>query len=380
MRIKVFLMLIIFIFLLQAIFGQKDRQDKEDPGKFIQTKILTCSQNKSSAQCLHVAARDFVNHFTLEKILDVFEKSESQPEFFASCHSALHFVGQEYYKKINNVSKALLKCTAVCFEACSHGVLEGYLAEKNVALDSDLALKEEVLKICNKKEANKNPALFNQCLHGLGHALMFVSDGDLPRSLKLCDALENHRKRDWCYSGVFMENSTSSTNKDHPSKYLNTDDPLYPCNTLDEKYLDMCYTLQGLYFAKLADYDVEKTAEFCTRVPSDYQIGCFRAIGQERVGHTQDLNKIKQGCHLIKGKDYLEACLQGVLGALSARYAGNSKLLIEFCSILDQDNKRSCYNTMRNYLADWINSPKEFHSICLDIPESEYKAECLKAN
>lgn len=376
--ILVVIILIIFILQNKQIFNNAEKQSDINVKDYIASKIKVCAKENRYTECLENAASDFLQKFSSYEVFNVFEKNETDPNFFQYCHTTLHFLGRELYKVKKNTKDSLSLCTSACFQGCNHGVLEGYLEEKGVSNDNDVALRDEIVKICGQGENYEKQELYNECLHGLGHALMFVTDGELPRSLYLCDSLDDQKKRDWCYSGSFMENSTSSTNIDHPSKYLKAEDPLYPCNILEEKYLDMCYTLQGLYYADLTEHDVKKTAELCQKVPQNYKIGCFRAIGQGQVGITQELSKIKNDCNLVGESEFVQACIQGAVGALSTRYSGNAKLLIEFCGLLEEENKKVCYEAMKSYLRGWVNNPEDLRSICLEIPEEQYKAMCLE--
>lgn len=378
---KIFLLVILISIFSVVVISYRSKiqnlsQTKEDPNSYITKKIKICNDKGGATQCLKDAAGDFMKNFRLKEILGVFEKNESQPEFFAQCHATLHFLGQEVYRKEKNVQEGLSQCSPVCFWACQHGVLEGYLKSKNLSLNSDEVLKREVLTLC-VKEDKKAKAIYNECLHGLGHALMFFTEGELPRSLEICDELKNSEDRDWCYSGVFMENSTSSTNKDHPSKYLRADDPMYPCNILGDKYLNMCYALQGFYFAKISNYEIAKTIALCNQVPKDYRFYCFHSIGQGRVGFTQDPKIMKDGCDQIAIEKDREACIKGVIGTIAERYKGDHKKVIEFCMVLDENDKPLCYQQLRAVMTNWVTNQDELKKICEEIQEEEYRESCL---
>ncbi|OGE17747.1 hypothetical protein A3F00_03935 [Candidatus Daviesbacteria bacterium RIFCSPHIGHO2_12_FULL_37_11] len=376
---KLLLLAIVFFIFFGLFLIPKRVNLPKDPNSYITEKIKACNDQGGATQCLKDTTGDFMRNFQLKEILDVFEKNESAPEFFAQCHTALHFLGQGIYRKEKNVQEGIQMCSSVCFWACQHGVLEGYLKERNLSLDDDEVLKKEVLTLCQKDDREAK-ASFNECLHGLGHALMFFTQGELPRSLRICDGLKNSGERDWCYSGVFMENSTSSTNKDHPSKYLKADDLMYPCNTLENKYLNMCYALQGFYFAKISNYEVQKTIALCNQVPVDYRFYCFHSIGQERVGFTQNPAVMKDGCNQIEVEEDRNACIQGVIGTLAERYKGDHKKIIEFCGVLEKEDKTLCYQQLKTVMTNWITNSDELKKICEEIKEESFKKECLNAS
>jgi len=322
-------------------------------------------------------AKDLVKNYNIKQVLKIYEENESNPKMFTACHASLHYLGQEVYSKEKNISKVLAEGTPACFAGFYHGSLEGYLQEKSQSQPDNFSfLKKETPTICSEDLKNFSQKHFNECLHGLGHALMFATDLEVPKSLELCDGLKNTTDANWCYSGVFMENSTSSTNPDHKSNYIKKDDPLYPCNVLDRKYLNSCYTLQSFYFAQLVNYDWQKTADLCTRIPKDYIPNCFHAIGQSLVGGYQDFNRIKNICYEISSSQK-DMCLSGVIGAMGEKYTDAVEKIIAFCEILDLPGKPSCYGQLG--LAIKTQFPENQREIrCLKIKEAAYRQNCAK--
>lgn len=350
---------------------------REEVEQAVTSKIEYCSKSKNSTICLREAAREFIQNYKVSDVLTAFDSNTNKPEFFSYCHTTLHFFGREIYHKNGDIQQSLNQCTSTCFQGCQHGVLEGYLADRNISYDDNLALRNEIVIICGKQETYTKRALYNECLHGLGHALMFVTDSDLPRSLKLCDALQNNEESSWCWSGAFMENSTSSTDRDHPSKYLKADDPLYPCNIMDRKYLNTCYKLQGFYFfTYLSSGDVQKTIALCEKVPLDYQDSCFDSIGQSLVGNTQDINEMNKACYTIKGEENINACITGVVGNLIERYSGDYIRAINFCNSLAPQHQSKCFSFLLNKTYQWGTTSDELRQLCSSIKEKQYASWC----
>ena len=81
-------------------------------------------------------------------------------------------------------------------------------------------IRREIATVCGKETDYAAPLTYRECVHGLGHGAMYITDSDLNQALALCNALSNQKDQEACYSGVFMENSSSSTNIDHPSKFI----------------------------------------------------------------------------------------------------------------------------------------------------------------
>src|SRR3989344_4745084 len=202
-----------------------------EPEQYILEKMGNCYTNYQS-NCYAEAAADFFRLFGTKKVLDIFEAEESKPQIFARCHEAAHYLGRLEYKDKQSIREAYRQCSPVCHGGCYHGVIEGYFLQKNIYVYGNQNITSEILGTCGKLEDYGQPRLYYECLHGIGHAMMLISGDELPDSLKLCDNLRNDEEREACYSGAFMESSSSSTNEYHTSKYTKADDPLYPCDIL----------------------------------------------------------------------------------------------------------------------------------------------------
>ena len=173
-----------------------------------------------------------------------------------------------------------------------------------------------------------------------------------------------------------MENSTSSTNKDHPSRYLKEDDMLYPCSILEEKYLPMCYNLQGLYFAERAGYDWQKTGELCALVPKRWQDYCFNAIGQSIAGSSRDPQILKAGCNTIADTHLRGMCVVGLVGAVGERYEDGVFRAKEICDIEDQAQKHICYQRVLEKAHESSSPQADSARICQDMPGEYQRVLC----
>ena len=332
------ILLIVYVLEIQNK-TQKTNGTNPEINKFITLNMSKCGETKGLG-CYKEIAQTLAQNFPINDVLKIFEENEKTPIFFEKCHTTLHFLGQEEYKKLKSTSEALAVGSPVCFAGFYHGVLEEYLSESGL-VNNNTELVKVLPKLCGSPSDFKVQKIYNECLHGLGHALMYATDDNLPESLKLCDSLSTESDRNWCYSGSFMENSTSSTNKDHPSKYLKPDDILYPCNILSKPYLNMCYTLQGFYFAELTKYDWKETGNLCLKVPPDYINSCFNSLGQSLVGFSQNPEIIKQNC-LLTPEKFQSSCVEGVVGALYERYNQAQDKIETFCDEFGEKLKKIC--------------------------------------
>lgn len=342
-----------------------------DPTSYILSKMSDCYGQSGAGGCYKDVSADFLAHIPLKTIFEVFQEQEGKKEIFSSCHEAMHYIGRNEYKKEGKVGVALSKCSAVCFEGCFHGVVEGYVIENKLTLDN---IAKKIPTICGQESDHSSPAIFSQCVHGIGHGLMLLTYNEVPQSLKLCDVLNSQREQNACYSGIFMENSNSSTNKDHPSKYVDLQNPLYPCNILDNQYKKMCYELQSFKFYEFTGRDWVKTFSMCGKLPNIYQDVCYKTLGSSQVGFTQNLEVMNNNCNLAPN-EYKDACIRGVVTAFLARFGGDFSKSLQFCSIVKR-NKESCYRQIGMSLREWTKDSKKIEEICAKISESEYENLC----
>ena len=347
----------------------------EDEAKFIRDKLKVCYDAGGRDGCYKDVAALFFGRFGLKKTLTLFKENENYPEVYARCHEVTHYLSRSEYEKLGSIAKVYAQCDSTCHGGCYHGTLEAFLKERQLQVGTNIT--QEFPKICGKDSDYQKPIEFNECFHGLGHAAMFVTDMDLPLSLKLCDTLSDQKYKERCYTGVFMENSSSSTSFDHASIYIKPDDPYYPCNDLEEKYLPICWQYQSSYFSIISSQDWKKVAQMCLQIPVVYQDRCFRTIGTNQVGFTPSLSTMKQDCDLMPSEHFKDICVSGVVSSLSYRFVGDSQKMIDFCSLVDPQNKESCFQQAGTGILDWDKNKDVAKRECSKIPDPEGKNWCL---
>lgn len=353
-------------------------QKDEDPNAYISSQMSICYKSGGKNSCYKKVATILFSQFNLSKILDLIKDNEKVTEVFSRCHELTHYLSRMEYDKVKDISSVYNQCTSVCHGGCYHGPIEVYLKEKTLQVGPEFESQAglEIPRICGKAEDYQVPLLYTECLHGIGHATMFVTDGDLIVALRLCDKLPDLPQQEACYSGAFMENSSSSTNLDHPSKYIKADDPMYPCNTLEERYLSLCYRYQSSHFALLTKSNWDQTANLCLQVPKPYQIACFLTIGSNQVGFTQDMAKMIYNCNLMPAPEYQQACFQGAVDALTIRYRGDVSRMIWFCSNTPPSHQQSCFSQMGLSLSSWSSKRADAHKLCDGISNPLFISWC----
>lgn len=354
---------------------------EEDANSYIRKQLAICYDIGGADGCYQQASRMLYEQFGLSKTFELLKNNEVHPEVYARCHEVTHYLSRFEYEKQKNIAKVYAECDSTCHGGCYHGTLEAYLKEQESKSGSNISTLFS--KICGRENDYKKPLEFYECLHGLGHAAMFVTDMELLQSLKLCDTLPEQMHKEKCYTGVFMENSSSSTSFDHKSKYVRSDDPFYPCNNIDEKYLSICWQYQSSYFSIISNQDWIKVADMCLKIPQKYQDKCFRTIGTNQVGFTSSLERMKEDCDLMPTSHFENICIAGVVVSLSYRFVEDLEKMITFCSLVDLEYKEGCFRQIGTSVLDWtkdyttriaqckkISDPKGVEWCVSEVPQS----------
>lgn len=330
-------------------------------------------------RCYHKIAEDIIGNFSFKDILAGLKViQDGNP--LSSYHDFLHYLAREEFSKQGNIASVLRMCTPVYFNACYHGATSGYIERSGFAGASRQELAQVMLSACDSLKEKGSSGFYSQCIHGMGHGLMLLTDMELPKSLELCDLLGKYREI--CYGGVFMENFPGSATSDHPVKYIKEDDPLYPCSILQEKYLSNCYTFLTSHFRYLSGYDEEKTARMCEVVPEKYRGDCYITIGSGGAGQYINVKDTIKACNFVPSGESREFCIKGIVIFFADRFGGNNEKMFrmfDFCEIVEEASKQTCYSQIGTNLKSWVEDGNERAAACARITMTQERELCLEA-
>src|SRR5438034_80271 len=232
---KPLLLLSIFaaLIFIAIVYGKKQYTFENSPPKFTPTPIVSNASDELSENEYN-KLRDnlslLVNQQDPKAALAQLQTLMNiDPKVLRSCHALVHEIGHASLKKYNNFGKAISYQDDVCGSGYLHGVIE---QDFSTATNFFAAMQT----IC---EGDGLSASMGKCYHGIGHGFMYYTGNDIPKSLYYCDTYGSIEKRSYCSEGVFMENFNSQE-RFHPSKYLNPNDPFYPCAQQTAFYKDAC--------------------------------------------------------------------------------------------------------------------------------------------
>jgi hypothetical protein len=306
-------------------------------------------QNQKSARCLDLVFRQFLTQQTAAQALVLIQQyQEHDAELRLACHPVVHAIGRELFQQAGTIHNAFSACNQTCHSGCYHGVVERFLwgdtSADGVPLHVSQALiQQKVTAACPVDAA---PRLRFQCLHGLGHAVLYFSGNQLNTALELCDQLPDAWSRRSCYGGVFMENVTGAS----PEKRLvSATDYHYPCNQVAPPYRHDCYLMQTSRMIEMG-LPLEALFAECAQAGS-FREECVQSIGRDlsNEARVDGPRQAASKCALASGADR-HACVRGVVYALvdntwDGRYA------LPFCATLDDPADVSyCFTVATTYL------------------------------
>ena len=277
----------------------------------------------------------------------------------SEAHNYAHLIGKFSFAHYQDAPRAFGQCREVFQSGCYHGVLEAYFAS------TDKIEAQDIAALCDKAVGRDSAAIVRfQCLHGMGHGLTSSFAHDIFRALQYCDYLGTDWDRSSCYGGVFMENvvfaweqrfgtASQQSRHDHGQNhatYLKAEDPLYPCNSLGEKYLQQCYLMQTSAILMFNGHDFAKAFQECDKAPERWKATCYQSLGRDASGFTlRDSDRSYQLCELGDPK-YRGYCYVGaILNFIDVTWKLDQALA--FCQRVATEYKGQCYEGIGQQIA-----------------------------
>jgi mono/diheme cytochrome c family protein len=300
-----------------------------------------------------------------------FEQAISKPGAIeGNCHRIAHAIGAASLARFKgNVAPAFAAGTAACWSGYYHGVVERALVD--VKPDE---IPQAARGMCDDPDLRSGPTFtLYQCVHGLGHGLMIYTHYDMPRSLKVCDALNGSWDQTSCTGGVFMENLSSSYGV--KSKWLKDDDLIYPCNTVAERHKIYCYLMVTSRILPVVGYDFAKAAKLCRKSEPRWIATCFQSLGRDASGHSrQDPATILKYC--ATGGNMMGDCVYGAARDMSSNYAGGEEASV-LCTKAPKALRARCFDAIGTILGGLYQSSEARRAACNKIT-TEYRAVCAR--
>ena len=317
------------------------------PPAFPLTDVKECIAKPGNDECLDQLFRAALEkHSPAEVLQSIQQYEEEDAGLRLACHPVVHALGREIFRVKGNIHDAFLACDQTCHSGCYHGAVERFL-RGDTKTGRHVTQSEIVRRVPTACDAKAPLRVYFQCLHGLGHALMYFTENSLTDSLQGCDALSDGWSRESCYGGAFMENIVSTLDK----RMVSDTDPHYPCDQIAEKYRGACYMMQTSRMLQMG-LTTERQFEECANA-GKYADDCVQSIGR-------DLSNLSRGgqsldaaveCERAEGEPR-RACIRGVVYALIDN-TWDWTYATPFCAALREDGPY-CKESGEGYLKSFI--------------------------
>jgi hypothetical protein len=252
-------------------------------------------------------------------------------ERYPGCHAQSHELGQALYTLSGDVETALRRCDTRCTSGCMHGVVTAAFGDATVQ-----SITEKMESFCQQGGMASLHRPGN-CAHGLGHALMFVTRGDLRRSIDGCLGFSLESMQYYCGTGVFMERFVSDS-----TRRVALSSPLSPC---DEEVLfpGACYRYKGSQmWAALGGAD--QVASECARLEGLQRRGCYHGLGYAAISTVMDdPERMSTLCAVGDREDQI-VCIEGVIEKLADLNEGRAKAA---CAFMEGELRPVCDEAVR---------------------------------
>ena len=205
-----------------------------------------------------------------------------------SCHDEAHDLGKVIFAKLRDVGTSLESCADACASGCMHGVLMEFFSDSASASASEhhhsaqLTAADVAGRIPTICESPAFTRMYSpgDCAHGVGHAVMFLSNYDIPAGISLCERFPSYPLRYYCATGGYMEYLFVRAAKDLPVR-----GPFYPCDSA--LYPAACFR-----YIRSASIGIDDTpggtlgkfARHCAGLTGKYRLGCFHGLGNAHMG------------------------------------------------------------------------------------------------
>jgi hypothetical protein len=170
-----------------------------------------------------------------------------------------------------------------------------------------------------------------------------------------------------------MENISSSYG--FTSKWVKDDDPVYPCNWVDERHKYYCYLMVTSRILEQNGYDWRAAAETCATVEKGWVDICFQSLGRDASGSTrQDAGEIVRLCELAARGEV--DCIYGAARDVTSNDAGARRARL-LCERASAPLRPTCFNGIGTILRGLSASEAEVRAACA-AATTRHLTACLR--
>ncbi len=293
----------------------------------------------------------------------------------------MHKIGRATAKAFGVNADAFFECPLEFNYGCPHGFFEQALIEAPDA-------KQAALNVCDPERMKDKPRKFYfYCYHGVGHGVMMAKAYDVKQSLDVCDGFETASQQAGCWQGVFMENTNGYGTTNMRANSFSKDDPLYPCDSLDDKYLWECYLNHAGYLINRMGPDARAAQVSAACLPAKEQgrTACLQGIGLMSTNADWQLRLVRQDTgDLLKNavsicddfpRDFRNECFTAGVDNLANFDRTDITRMVAFCALATAEFQHACYRQIGAATRNEIPDGDDGSSLCGGVPDG-FRSDC----
>jgi len=269
---------------------------------------------------------------------DVRDGYDKYPDLRHLCHQVTHVIGRAAAARGDSLGVLFAEGDPFCWSGYYHGAVEGKLR----GISTVRITSEFVNNFCRDiPKTESNYFHYFNCVHGTGHAFMYVSHNDLPFALSRCETFIAGDDKQNCAAGAFMENIVASQNE-HNTKFIRANEPYFPCTIVNTLFIDTCYTAQATLIWQNTKYpkDAFRLCEEIPDTPSKHS--CVEGLGREiAAGSMNTTAETIKGCEAASSSDTFSTCIIGAMKNFISYYH-DDVLAKELCRSIDISTQIQC--------------------------------------
>jgi hypothetical protein len=282
-------------------------------------------------------------------------------------------------------NKVISRCP---FGQCSNGCLHGAFQEKfrgeTISDDELHSLMPEFEAICRRATSSRHLTGLEQasCYHAIGHLTMYVTNGRMEPSLRLCDKIAYDQGQDFrqlCYDGAFMqvfqplEPEDEALVRDYAPKTPAESKKF--CDLFEGAERASCHTESWPKYISQFKTNPRSIETFCGTAKSEQVNRCYNAVYYVMAPHLDlDIDRITNFCNAVthsRGRCFSHSASRMV--ETDHRLAPRAVLL---CGHAKGEDMNKCFEELVFYATyNYDPNAPEKEELCGSLPDA-YVSEC----
>ncbi len=332
----------LFQFTQTGTFGYHNQDAPVDDATIVVNDPAHPTPDISKTQARQQAIRDKLVAMLVpgdsNSIFTVIDAIEADPVTSLDCHDIAHDLGHRAYE-LYGFSGAMTYDNpervnhASVMDICAGGYVHGILEEASL---HDPNFGDHPGALCADVPSDNTAS----CYHGVGHALMFFTARDIPKSLIGCRTMPDANDASRCFEGVWMETFWGNTEHSGPDTLgWDLNNPLAICKSVQADAKPACFLYSSFGYLRTHVKDYAGAVALCTHSGlSDSDVPyCLKGVGITMVTHFQ-AQHLEQSEPFVEGLSDTDKLgfYEGVMGY--GRLSGLSEeALAQTCAAMKSD-------------------------------------------